>query len=108
LSPEDIHASYGELSVRRWCRYVRQGCEDLHDEVWSGRPPTGFLDIQILALLDGQSFHSAYSNAEALCVSSSTILSHLRESLGMKIFHLPWVPQELAINLRQTWMETWS
>jgi hypothetical protein len=32
--------------------------------------------------------------AEALGVSHSTILSHLRESLGMKTFHLCWNPHD--------------
>jgi DNA-binding transcriptional ArsR family regulator len=54
--------------------------------VQSGRPPINFFDIRILALLEEQPLHSAYSVAEALGVSHSTLLSHLRESLGMKIF----------------------
>jgi hypothetical protein len=58
----------------------------MHDEVRRSRPPVDCLDIRILALLDEQPFRSAYSITEALCVSHSTILSHLRESLGMKIF----------------------
>jgi hypothetical protein len=70
------------------------------------RPPIDFLDIQILVLLDGQPFHSAYSIAEALGVSHSTILGHLWESLGMKTFHLSWIPHELTISLRQIRMET--
>jgi hypothetical protein len=45
-----------------------------------------FLDIRILALLDEQLFHSAYSIAEALGTSNSTILSDLRESLDMTFF----------------------
>jgi hypothetical protein len=40
----------------------------------SSRPPTDFHEIQILALLDEQPLHSAYSIAEALLVSHSTIL----------------------------------
>jgi hypothetical protein len=34
-----------------------------------GQATIGFLDILILALLDEQPFHSAYSIAEALAVS---------------------------------------
>jgi hypothetical protein len=92
--PEDIHtrlkalfgdATDNEWSVRPWCQYARQGREDLHDEVRSGRPSIDFLDIQILALLDEQPFHSIYSVAEALGLSDSTILSHSWESFGMKI-----------------------
>jgi DNA-binding transcriptional ArsR family regulator len=74
--------------------------------VQSGRPPIDFLHIRILALLDEQPFHSAYSIAEALRVTHSTVLSHLRESLGMKFFHLRWIPHELTASLRQIRMET--
>jgi hypothetical protein len=93
VSPEDIHAhleaqfgdaiynKYSERGVRRWCQYVRQGREDLHDEVRSGRPPIDFLDIRILASLDEQPFHSAYSIVKALCVSHTIIFSHLRNRL---------------------------
>jgi hypothetical protein len=67
-------------------RNVRQGRENLYDEVRPGRPPIDFLDIGMLALLDEQPFHSAYLIDKALSVSRSTTLSHLRESLGMKNF----------------------
>jgi DNA-binding MarR family transcriptional regulator len=50
-----------------------------------GRPPIDFLDIRILAVLGERPFHSASSIAEALGVSYSTILGHLRESLDLKI-----------------------
>jgi hypothetical protein len=75
------------------------------------RHPTGheltLFDIRILALLDEQPFHSAYSIAEALRIFHSTILSHLLESLGMTIFHSHWIPHELTISLRQIRMETY-
>jgi hypothetical protein len=68
VPPEDIQARFeaqftdgtnsehSERSVRRWCQYVRQGRENLHDEVRCGRPPIDFLDIRILALRDGWPF----------------------------------------------------
>jgi hypothetical protein len=65
IASEDIHvhlepqfgdATDSERSVRRWCKHARQGREDLHDEMQSGRPPMDFLDIRILALLDEQPF----------------------------------------------------
>jgi hypothetical protein len=56
-------------------------------------------------LLDEQPFHSAHSIAEALRVSHSTILGHLRESLCMKIFYLRWIPEELTTSLRQILIE---
>jgi hypothetical protein len=58
-----------------------------------------------LALLAEQPLYSAYSIAEAPGVSHSTILSHLRESLGMKNVHLRWIPHELTTSLRQIRME---
>jgi hypothetical protein len=56
--------------------------------------------------LDEQPFHSVYSVAEALSVSHLAILSHLWGTLDMKIFHLRWIPHELATNLRQIRVET--
>jgi hypothetical protein len=106
--PEDIHAPLeaqfrdapsSEQSVRRWCQYARQGRENLHDEVQSGRSRIDFLDIRILTLLYEQPFHLAYSIAEALGVSRLTILSHLPESPDIKIFHLRWIPHELTTSL---------
>jgi hypothetical protein len=76
------------------------------DKARSGRPPIDFLDIGILALLDKRPFHSAYSIAEAPCVSHSTLLSHLRESRAMKNFHLRWIAHELTTRLSQIRMET--
>jgi hypothetical protein len=58
-------------------------------------------------LLDEQPFHSAYSIAEAPGVSQSTVLSHLRESLGLKILQLYWIPHELTTSLQQIRMGTW-
>jgi hypothetical protein len=71
-----------------------------------GRPPNDFLDIRILALLDEQPFHSVYSIPEVLCVSHSTILNQLRQSLRVKNFHLRWIPHELTTSSRQIRMET--
>jgi hypothetical protein len=56
--------------------------------------------------LDEQTFRSVHSTAEALGVSHSTILNHLRESLGMKNLHLRWIPHELTTSLPQIRMET--
>jgi hypothetical protein len=108
VSSEDIHARleaqfgsaiYSERSLRRWCQYVGQRREDLHENMGASRRPIDFLDIRILALLDEQPFHSTYSIAEALGVSHSMTLSYLRESLGMKDFHLCWIPPELTVSL---------
>jgi hypothetical protein len=34
-------------------------------------------------------------------VSDSTIIRHLRDLLGMKNFHLGWMPHELTQDLRR-------
>jgi hypothetical protein len=77
--------TYSSRSVRRWYPYVRQGWEDLHDEARPGQPLIDFLDLQILGCLEKEPFHSAYSLAEVLGVSHTTILNHLHNSLMMKI-----------------------
>jgi hypothetical protein len=50
------YSEHSWRSVQRWYEYVRQGREDLQDEVRSGRPPTDFLGVRILALPDEQPF----------------------------------------------------
>jgi DNA-binding transcriptional ArsR family regulator len=72
----------------------------LDDEPRSGRPPIDFLDIQILSSLEKHPFHSAYSLAEIVDVSHTTILNHLRDSFGMKLFHSHWIPNQLTEQLR--------
>jgi DNA-binding transcriptional ArsR family regulator len=103
--PQDTHARlsarFGDTpcslrSVQRWCLYIRQGRELLVDEPRSGRPPIDFLDIQILSSVEKQPFHLVYSLAEILDVSHTTILNHLRDLLGMKMFHLHWIPNQLS------------
>jgi hypothetical protein len=51
--------------------------------------------------LEREPFSLAYSLAEALDVLPATVLNHLYNSLEMKIFHLRWVPHQLAGDLRQ-------
>jgi hypothetical protein len=46
--------------------YARQGRENLHGGVRTGRPPTELRDIQILVLMDADPFHAAYFIADAL------------------------------------------
>jgi hypothetical protein len=107
--PQDIHARVSAQlrdaadslgSIQRWCQYIQQGRELLDDEPRSGRPPIDFLDISILSSLEKPPFHTAYSLAEILDFSPTTILNHLRDSLGMKLFHLRWMPNQLTQQLR--------
>jgi DNA-binding transcriptional ArsR family regulator len=108
--PAEIHtrveAQFGEdayslRSVQRWCQLVRQGREDLHDGDLLGRPTLDFIDSKIISLLDREPFHSAYSLAEAIGISHSTVLRHLQNSLAMRNFHLRWIRHRLTEDLRQ-------
>jgi hypothetical protein len=72
----------------------------LDDEPRSGRLPINFPDIQIRSSFEKHPFHSAYSLAEILDVSHTTILNQLRDSLGMNLFHLRWIPNQLTEQLR--------
>jgi hypothetical protein len=56
--------------------------------------------LKMIAYLELEPFSSAYSLAEALDVSPATVFSYLHNSLGIKIFHLRWVPHQLRDNLR--------
>jgi DNA-binding MurR/RpiR family transcriptional regulator len=42
----------------------------------------------MLSELEKELFHAAHSLAEVVNVSSSTVIRHLQDSLGMKDFHL--------------------
>jgi NAD dependent epimerase/dehydratase family enzyme len=44
--------------------------------------------------------NAAYSLVEILDVSHTTILNHLRDLFGMKLFHLRWIPNQLTEQLR--------
>jgi hypothetical protein len=100
LSVQFGDAPYSFRSIKRGCQHIRQGCELPDDESRSGRSRIDFLDIQILSLLEKQPFPSAYSLAEILGVSHTTILNHLRNSLGMKLFRLRWIFNQLTEQLR--------
>jgi hypothetical protein len=73
-------------------------CKDAKTDMMTsdtqGRQSTSWL--RILASRDKKLFHSVYPIVDALGVSRSTILNYLQESLGMKIFHLSWIPNELT------------
>jgi hypothetical protein len=91
---------YSLGSLQRWCQYVRQARELMHDERRSRWPPVHCIDIQILSNLEKHRFHSAYSLAEIHPVSRAMILKHLHDACGMKHFHLRWIPHQLTEQLR--------
>jgi hypothetical protein len=41
--------AYSIRSVRRWCQFIRQRREDLHDDPRSGGPPIDFIDTKLLS-----------------------------------------------------------
>jgi hypothetical protein len=98
--------TYRSRPIRRWCQYVRQGREELHDEVLLGRPPSDFFDVRVPALPDEQPFHSVYPITDHPGLSHSIIVKYLRESLGMKIIHLRWISHQLTESLRHIRVET--
>jgi hypothetical protein len=107
--PRDIHtrlsaqfddATDSLRSLQNWCQYIRQGRELLDNEPRSERQPIDFLDIQILSSLEKKPFHSACSLVELFDVPHTTIVNHLRDWLGMKLFHLRWIPNQLTEQLR--------
>jgi hypothetical protein len=100
LSAQFDDAACSLRNVQRWRQLNRQGCELMDDKLQSGRPLIDFLDIQILSSLEKEPFHSAYSHAEIIVVSHTAILNHLCDSLGMKLFHLRWMPNQLARQVR--------
>jgi hypothetical protein len=93
--------TYNLPRVQYWWQYVRQGWEDLHNEKWSSRPSFKFIDSKIIACLDRELFHLAYSIAEVIGVWYLIVLRHLRDSLGMKNFYLRWILHRLTNDLRQ-------
>jgi hypothetical protein len=58
--------------------------------------------MEILVCLEKEPFRPATSLAEALKVSVRTVLPRLHDSVGMKNYHLRWVPYPLTDDLK--WM----
>jgi hypothetical protein len=72
LQAQVTDEAYSIRSVMRWCQFIRQRRQDLHDDPRSRCPATDFIDIKILSVLEREPFHSADSLAEVACVSYST------------------------------------
>jgi hypothetical protein len=84
-----LQAQFGEhankfRTIQFWIAEVRLDHQDLHDEIHTGRPPLGDLDIKILAILDKSPFESARSIAKTLRVAHSIVLLHLYTSIGFR------------------------
>jgi hypothetical protein len=61
------------------------------------------LDAKIMAIFTKSpfEFESARSIAKTLRVAHPTILLHLYDYIGFRLFHLHWVPHTLMHNLRE-------
>jgi hypothetical protein len=75
---------YSIRSVRPAVSASDKGEKNLHGNPRSGRPPIGCIDAKILSALEKEPFRSTHSLAGVMYVSNSTIIRHLRDSLGMK------------------------
>jgi hypothetical protein len=101
LQPQFGEHSSKLRTVQFWVGEVRFARQDLHDEIRNGRPPLDDIDAKILAILNKSPFESMHSISERLGVTPVTVLNHLHLSIGLKSFHLRWVPHLLAEDLRQ-------
>jgi hypothetical protein len=101
LQTQFVKHDYQFRTVQFWITEIRRGCQDLYDEIRGGRHPLDDFDGKFLATLNKYLFESAQSMAERLIVAYSTVLQYLRESLGLKSFHLHWVQHLLTDNLRE-------
>jgi hypothetical protein len=81
--------------------FERFGRQDFHDEIRTRRLLLDDLDAEILAILDKSPFESTRSIAETLNIAHSTMLLYLHDSVGLKSFHLQWVPHLVIHDLRQ-------
>jgi hypothetical protein len=109
VQPAEIHQRfaaqpckdlYSKWSIEWWCVQFVCGREEIEDDYRSGKPPIDHLGTKILACLESEPFQSAYSLAEVLAVSQATALNRLHNLLGMKNFHVRWVPPQLTSELQ--------
>jgi hypothetical protein len=69
LQAQFAEHAYQLRAVQFWITEIRQGRQDLHDEIRSRRRPLDDLDGKILAIFDKSLFESAHSIAENLLVA---------------------------------------
>jgi hypothetical protein len=88
----------------RYCQNVPMWLNELwHLLLTQSRMEVLTLHLLVVCELGEQPFHSV---ADALAASHSTILNHLRGSLGMKFPHLPWIQHQLTDSSRRVSLET--
>jgi hypothetical protein len=101
-----LQAQFGEYSDKLrtfqfWITKARLGCQNLHDDICTGRPSLDDLDAKTLAILDKSPFESTRSIAEILRIAHSTVLLYLHDSIGFRSFHLHWVLHLLMHDLHE-------
>jgi hypothetical protein len=112
--PERLSKAYGSDALKRtqvfhWVRDIRSGREDLSDQPCPGSPPQIAIDTILahklkfdphrtarkLSLSMSLSMSMRMSLSLSLGISLPTILNHPHENLGMKCYHLRWIPHLL-------------
>jgi hypothetical protein len=91
---------YALRTVRFWIAEVGLDCQDIYDEIRTGRHPLDDLDINFLAILNKSTFESARLISKTLGVAHSTVLLHSHDSIGFRSFHLHWGPHLLTHDSR--------
>jgi hypothetical protein len=78
-----------------WVGEIRRKQKDLSDEERPERSPTAGLDEILVYRPERDPHTTARSLAASLGISPQTAIAHLHEGLGMKCFHLRWIPHIL-------------
>jgi predicted HTH transcriptional regulator len=76
---------------------AKSGREDLSNVPPPGREPNEGLNDCIAKALKEDPHPSTRKIAKALNTSSTTVRKHLTKSLGMKCYHMRWVPHGLRV-----------
>jgi transposase len=95
-------------TIYKWHARFCNGRTDLSDDPRSGRPKKSDLADAIASMLQERPFVSCKIIARHFRVAKSTCLQILHNDLGMKKFHLQWVPHHLDPIQKQNRVSTSS
>jgi hypothetical protein len=87
-------------TIYEWMLSFSLGRMEIHGFRRSERPPINDIDDDIMFLLRSFPFLTVRAFAETLSVSPTTILQNLRNSLGVKPYHIPCVTHGLASHVK--------
>jgi histone-lysine N-methyltransferase SETMAR len=85
-------------AVKKWRTRFMQGRTDLFDDPRSGRPLTHDLAEAISSMLGERPFSSCKVLSRHFRIAKATCLRILHDKLGLKKFHLRWVPHSISSN----------